>query len=75
MEIRALSIRRTSEAREAAAHALPQLLTELEGHSGFVNSATFSPDGQRVVTASEDGTATIHTLVTWENLDSLLEAK
>ena len=29
----------------------------LTGHSGAVNSAAFSPDGQRVVTASVDGTA------------------
>jgi WD40 repeat protein len=29
----------------------------LKGHEGGVNSAAFSPDGRRVVTASEDGTA------------------
>jgi len=31
-----------------------QLLTKLEGHTGNVKDANFSPDGQRVVTASED---------------------
>ena len=29
----------------------------LRGHEGPVNSAVFSPDGAKVVTASEDGTA------------------
>jgi len=29
----------------------------LEGHTGFVQSAAFSPDGRRVVTASYDHTA------------------
>jgi hypothetical protein len=32
------------------------LLATLEGHTGGVNSAAFSPDGQRVVTASRDRT-------------------
>src|SRR5207237_1146254 len=32
-------------------------LTVLHGHAGPLNSATFSPDGQSIVTASEDGTA------------------
>jgi len=36
-----------------------QLVARLEGHSGPVNDATFSPDGQRVVTASGDGTARV----------------
>jgi len=31
-----------------------QLLATLQGHAGFVYSAVFSPDGQRIVTASED---------------------
>jgi WD40 repeat protein len=29
----------------------------LKGHKGFVWSATFAPDGQRLLTASDDGTA------------------
>ncbi|BDL38612.1 TIR domain-containing protein [Methylorubrum sp. GM97] len=36
-----------------------QLLTVLEGHEGGVNSAEFSPDSRRVVTASVDGTVRI----------------
>ena len=31
----------------------------LKGHSGTVMSATFSPDGRRIVTASEDMTARV----------------
>ncbi|WP_017306648.1 WD40 repeat domain-containing protein [Spirulina subsalsa] len=31
--------------------------TELRGHSDWVRSAQFSPDGQRIVTTSEDQTA------------------
>src|SRR5262249_11907004 len=34
----------------------------LEGHDGRVNSAAFSPDGKRVVTASDDNTARV-----WES--------
>lgn len=32
---------------------------ELQGHTGLVNAAQLSPDGSRVVTASEDGTARV----------------
>jgi WD domain, G-beta repeat len=34
-------------------------LADLLGHTGFVSSAAFSPDGQRVVTASKDYTARV----------------
>jgi WD40 repeat protein len=34
-------------------------LQKLEGHEGRVFSAVFSPDGKKIVTASEDGTARI----------------
>ncbi len=34
-------------------------LALLRGHKGSVHSITFSPDGQRVLTASDDGTARI----------------
>lgn len=50
--------------------ALPSLLAEatlpldavlltLSGHSGVVHRASYSPDGQRIVTASADGTAKV----------------
>eukprot|EP01043_Picozoa_sp_COSAG02_P112080 COSAG02_NODE_48263_length_335_cov_0.652542_1_plen_111_part_11 len=31
----------------------------LEGHTGWVSSASFSPDGQHIVTASDDKTARV----------------
>jgi len=36
-----------------------QLLAKLEGHTGGVANAAFSPDGQRIVTASHDHTARV----------------
>ncbi|WP_369797122.1 WD40 repeat domain-containing protein, partial [Kamptonema formosum] len=33
-----------------------KLLSELKGHQGPVISASFSPDGKRIVTASSDNT-------------------
>ncbi|MEH2085927.1 AAA-like domain-containing protein [Nostoc sp.] len=35
------------------------LVAELKGHQGVVNSVVFSPDGQRIVTASLDNTAKV----------------
>ncbi|MEH1930867.1 WD40 repeat domain-containing protein [Nostoc sp.] len=35
------------------------LVAELKGHQGKVNSTVFSPDGQRIVTASDDNTAKV----------------
>jgi dipeptidyl aminopeptidase/acylaminoacyl peptidase len=39
-----------------------KLLATLQGHQGPIRRAQFSPDGERIVTASEDGTARV-----WEN--------
>jgi hypothetical protein len=39
--------------------ATGQVIAKLEGHSGAVFDAAFSPDGQRVVTASADKTARV----------------
>ena len=49
------------QVREALAAALPQVRERLllKGHEDFVVSATFSPDGKRMVTASHDKTARV----------------
>ena len=36
-----------------------ELIQELDGHQGWVNNASFSPDGARIVTASNDNTARV----------------
>jgi WD40 repeat protein len=43
---------------------LSPLLREFKGHAGSLRSAAFSPDGARIVTASQDGTARV-----WERRD------
>ena len=45
--------------------------TELQGHSGWVYSVAFSPDGKRVVTASRDNTAQIWEADTGKELHKL----
>src|SRR5262249_11233582 len=50
---------RTPEANVAVAHTFPQLVAKLEGHTRRVSQAAFSPDGQRIVTASLDKTARV----------------
>ena len=59
LAIRGWQTARTHEANLAVAHALPELLTKIEGHRGKVYRAAFSPDGRRIVTASEDETARV----------------
>jgi WD40 repeat protein len=46
-----------------------KLIATLTGHQGHVNSASFSADGKRIVTASNDETAKVWQV---ENLDELL---
>ena len=41
------------------ARAADRQLVVLTGHTGWVTSAQFSPDGKRIVTASADGTARV----------------
>jgi hypothetical protein len=43
----------------SAAAAPGRELAVLEGHHGWVMSAAFSPDGKRIVTASDDKTARV----------------
>ena len=49
----------TVEAHRALAARFPSAPTLLQGHTGSCPSAAFSPDGQRVVTASDDQTARV----------------
>ncbi len=46
-------------------------LAELTGHTGWVTSASFSPDGARIVTASDDNTARVWDAATGESLAEL----
>ena len=62
LALEAAELEPTQEAETALRRALPaqrRLLEVLAGHTGSVVSAAFSPDGTRVVTASDDGTARI----------------
>jgi WD40 repeat protein len=47
---------------------LPQLELQLVGHSGDVLDARWSPDGTRIVTAGDDGTARVWNTTTGEPL-------
>ena len=38
---------------------IPVVVADLEGHTDALTSAVFSPDGSRILTASEDGTAKV----------------
>ena len=49
-----------------------QLLATLPGHTGFVVSAVFSPDGQRIVTASQDQTARVWNAASGQLLENLV---
>jgi len=49
----------TPEASSAVANLFPQLSSILQGHTDDVETAVFSPDGQRILTASADNTARV----------------
>ena len=61
----------TEEANLAVADTLPQFLFDLEGHTGNVHRVAFSPDGQRIVTASADHTARVWNASTGQPLFKL----
>jgi WD40 repeat protein len=57
LAIRSWQTARTEEARQAIANAFCEPLVVLEGHTGDIQHAEFSPDGGRVLTAGVDATA------------------
>ena len=59
LAVKAWQTARTSEANNAVANAFPQVSSILQGHTDLVESAVFSPDGQRILTASDDKTARV----------------
>ena len=59
LAFKAWRVAETTEAHRAIAAAFPTAPTVLTGHTDYILSAAFSPDGQRVVTASRDGTARV----------------
>jgi WD40 repeat protein len=69
--IHAFSVEKTTEAREAIAHAFPEELAILQGHSGAIATVAFSPFGQRVVTASADRTARIWNAASGQSIAEL----
>ena len=68
LAIRSWHTTKTAEANLAVADAFPRLLAKLEGHSGPVRRASFSPDGQRIVTGSDDPTARVWNAANWRLL-------
>ena len=72
LAVRAWRTAGTSEAHLAVADSFPQLLATLQGHTGTVQSAVFSPDGQRILTASSDKTARLWNAANGQPLATLL---
>lgn len=61
LALKAAQVAHTDEAEEALRQSLTQQyeIARMEGHSFFVLSAAFSPDGRLVVTAGRDGMARV----------------
>ncbi len=54
--------------------AITRELYKLSAHTGAVTDVAFTPDGDHLVSASEDGTVRVHTLLT-EELVELARAR
>jgi WD40 repeat protein len=54
LALRGWHISRTVEASLAVTDSFPQVVATLEGHTGLVRSAVFSPDSDFIITASDD---------------------
>jgi WD40 repeat protein len=59
LALSAFSLEKSPEARLAIARCFSSAPTTLQGHTHSVQSAAFSPDGMRIVTASWDRTARV----------------
>jgi WD40 repeat protein len=55
----AVNVKRTAQSEQVLRRALSEarVLAKTAPHGGWVTSASFSPDGKRILTASRDGTA------------------
>ncbi len=62
-----------AESQLARAARSSTMVAQLSGHTGSVESAAFSPDGQRVVTASSDKTARVWDVTTGKELARFLQ--
>jgi WD40 repeat protein len=48
------------------------LTATLQGHMGDVDRAMFLPDGQRILTTSQDGTARVWQIITLNDIAKIL---
>lgn len=73
LAIAAMSAKRTAQAEEALRKTLQsEKISVMRGHEGWVHSASFSPDGRYVVTASDDKIALVYACDVCATFDELL---